>query len=99
MLSSVTADGGTEIASIVTAVSPKANVMVNRDPNHYAKGLAKHVTNLCHEHPALNVVVASLKAHFLIGMYSALLTLVHTLAPHVLSQLPLSYRYQKIQEK
>ena len=42
MLSSVTADGDTEIASIVTAVSPKANVMVNRDPNHYTKGLTKH---------------------------------------------------------
>jgi hypothetical protein len=68
-LSSVTTDGDMEIASIVTAVSPKANVMVNRDPNHYAKGLAKHVTNLCHEHPVLNVVVASLKAHFLVGMY------------------------------
>ncbi|ELR12289.1 uncharacterized protein ACA1_373400 [Acanthamoeba castellanii str. Neff] len=34
---------------------------VNRDPNHYTKGLAKHVTNLCHEHPALNIVMASIK--------------------------------------
>jgi hypothetical protein len=40
--------------------------MFNRDPNHYAKGLAKH---MCHEYLALNVVVATLKAHFLVGMY------------------------------
>lgn len=68
-LSSVTADGDTEIASIVAVVCPKGDVIINHDPNHYAKGLSKHVTNLCSAHPALKVIVASLKAHFLIGSF------------------------------
>jgi hypothetical protein len=68
MLSSVTADGDTEIVAIVKAMCPKGNVTINHDPNHYTKGLTKHMQALCNEHPALNTIIASLKSHFLIGV-------------------------------
>jgi hypothetical protein len=79
-------------------------MMVNRDPNHYAKGLAKHVTNLCHEHPALNIVMASLKAHFLVGLYfPSPILMLHNPSPscsHPNPQCPFhAHRYQKIQEE
>jgi hypothetical protein len=40
------ADGYTEIVGFVATVCPKGDVIINHDPNHYTKGLSKHVTNL-----------------------------------------------------
>lgn len=48
-----------------------SSVITNCDPNHYAKGLMKNVTNLCSAYLVLHNVTAKLKQHFLIGTLSS----------------------------
>lgn len=65
-LNSVTADGDVAISAIVEKHYGHS-VSVNRDPNHYAKGLLNNVKNLSITYPALADIAPLLKAHFLVG--------------------------------
>jgi len=66
-LNSVTADGDVAISAIVEKHYGHS-VSVNRDPNHYAKGLLNNVKNLSITYPALADIAPLLKAHFLVGV-------------------------------
>jgi hypothetical protein len=66
-LTSVTADGDAAIHLLVEKHFGDS-VVTNCDPNHYAKGLANNVKNLCASSAALTAVAEALKQHFLIGM-------------------------------
>ncbi len=60
------ADGDTDLQTLVRE-HLGSSVITNCDPNHYAKGLLKNVTNLCSDFPVLHNIAAKLKQHFLIG--------------------------------
>lgn len=72
-ITSITADGDSEIHKLVEDEFGDSVVML-RDPNHYAIGLAKNLENLGNTFPVLADlgVSESLKTHFLIGMLSHL---------------------------
>lgn len=65
-LSSITADGDVALQGVVERRYGHT-VMINRDPNHYAKGLVTNALNLAKTYPKMTEIVPSLKAHFLIG--------------------------------
>jgi hypothetical protein len=67
VLTSVTADGYSAIHTIMEAQFGK-DITINRDPNHYVKGLIKSFEHLTEDFPALADLGASLKTHFLLGM-------------------------------
>jgi hypothetical protein len=65
-LVSVTADGDSDIHRLVEQQF-EGTVLTYQDPNHYAKGLAKNLHNLCDTYPVLVDLADTLKCHFLIG--------------------------------
>ncbi len=66
----VTADGDAAIEGHVAAAFGN-DVLVNRDPNHYAKGLLKNVLALGGDYPVIKELAMPLKKHFLVGMFTS----------------------------
>jgi len=69
-LTSITTDGDVKIAGVVEKLHGR-DVVLNRDPNHYAKGLLKDVQNLATQFSILADVATVLKIHFLVGTLSS----------------------------
>jgi hypothetical protein len=66
-VTSITADGDAAVHSIAREVFSE-DVVSNRDPNHYTKGVQNCLNDLVEAHPCLATITSKIKPHFLLGM-------------------------------